>query len=80
MGIKGRFFNKLEFKYRNSKATVKLLTKLSASIKIFFGTEQGHPTSPELFKCYINDLSEQLYNMDDVNVPVLNDVRISHLL
>ena len=36
--------------------------------------------SPELFKCYINDLSEQLNNMDDVDVPVLNNVRISHLL
>ena len=35
---------------------------------------------PELFKCYINDLSEQLNNMDDVDVPVLNNVRISHLL
>ena len=80
MGIKGRFFNCLEFMYRNSKAKVKLLTKLSASIKILCGTEQGHPMSPELFKCYINDLSEQLNNMDDVDVPVLNNVRISHLL
>ena len=57
MGIKGRFFNCLEFIYRNSKAKVKLLTKLSASIKILCGTEQGHSMSPELFKCYINDLS-----------------------
>ena len=40
----------------------------------------GHPMSPELFKCYINDLSKQLNNMDDVDVPVLNNVRISHLL
>ena len=66
--------------YRNSKAKVKLLTKLSASIKILCGTEQGHPMSPELFKCYINDLSEQLNNMYDVDVPILNNVRISHLL
>ena len=36
--------------------------------------------SPELFKCYINDLSEQLNNMDGVEVPVINNVRISHLL
>ena len=36
--------------------------------------------SPELFKCHIHDLSEQLNNMDDVDVPVLNGVRISHLL
>ena len=80
MGIKGRFFNCLEFMYRNSKAKVKLLTNLSASIKILRGTEQGHPMSPELSKCYINDISEQLNNMDDVDVPVLNNVRISHLL
>ena len=80
MGIKGRFFNCLEFMYSNSKAKVKLLTKLSASIKILCDTKQGHPMSPELFKCYINDLSEQLNNMDDVDVPVLNNVRISHLL
>ena len=68
MGIKGRFFNCLEFMYRNSKAKVKLLTKLSASIEIICGTEQGHSMSLELFKCYINDLSEQLNNMDDVDV------------
>ena len=36
--------------------------------------------SPESLKCYINDFSEQLNNMDDVDVPVLNDVRIPHLL
>ena len=66
--------------YRNSTAKVKLLTKLSASIGIICGTEQGHSMSPELFKCYINDLSEQLSNMDDVDVPVLNDVSFSHLL
>ena len=66
--------------YLNSKAKVKLLTILSASIKIVCGTEQGHPMSPELFKCYINDLSEQLNNMDYLDVPVLNDLRISHLL
>ena len=66
--------------YRNSKAKVKLLKKLSASIEIICGTEQGHPMSLELFKCYTNDLSEQLNNIDDVDVPVLNDVRISHLL
>ena len=69
MGIKERFFACLEFMYPNSKAKVKRLTKLSASIGILCGTEQGH-LSPELFKCYINDLSEQLNNMYDVDVPV----------
>ena len=36
--------------------------------------------SPELFKCYTNDLSENLNNMQDLDVSVLNEVRISHLL
>ena len=80
MGIKGRLFNCLKFMYRKLKARVKLLKKLCVSIKTLCDTEQGHPMSPELFKCYINDLSEQLNNMDDVDVSVLNNVRISHLL
>ena len=80
MGIRGRFFNCLEFMYQNSTAKVKLLKKLSESIEILCGTEQGHPMSPELFKCYINDLSEQLNSMADIDVPLLNNTKISHLL
>ena len=80
MGIRGRFFHCLEFMYQNSSAKVKLLKKLSSKIKILCGTEQGHPMSPELFKCYINDLSEQLNNLDGINAPLLNNVSIPHLL
>jgi hypothetical protein len=36
--------------------------------------------SPELFKIYLLEVSEDINNiMEDLNVPVLNDVYISHL-
>ena len=65
--------------YANSSAKVKLLNKLSEKIDILCGTEQGHPMSPELFKCFINDLSEQLNSLD-VAVPILDGKEVSHLL
>ena len=66
--------------YSNSTAKIKLLNKLSNKIDVLCGTEQGHPMSPELFKCYINDLSEKLNTTEGINVPVLDEVKISHLL
>ena len=39
-------------------------------------TEQGHPMSPELFKCFINDLWQQLISL---SVPVLDGAEIWHL-
>ena len=66
--------------YKNSSARVKLLNKLSEKIDILCGTEQGHPMSPELFKCFVNDLSEQLNNMSGISVPVLDaQVRICRI-
>ena len=47
---------------------------------VLCGTEQGHPMSPELFKCYVNDLSEELNTIEGINGPVLDEVKISHLL
>jgi hypothetical protein len=79
-GIQGKFFNCLSHMYSNSSAKIKLLNKLSKKIDILTGTEQGHPMSPELFKCYIHELSEILNGMGDVNVPLLNGIKISHLL
>ena len=46
--------------YSYSSARVKFLNKLSDRIDIMCATEQGHPIWTELFKCFINDLSEQL--------------------
>jgi hypothetical protein len=79
-GIRGRFFKCLEHMYSNSNAKVKLLNKLSRKIDILTGTEQGHPMSPELFKCFIHELSEILNRMDDIMVPHLNQVKVTHLL
>ena len=58
---------------------IKLIQKLSKKIDVLIGTEQGHPMSPEFFKIYIHDLSE---NLNDISgsVPLLSDHRISHLL
>ena len=81
LGVQGRFFRCLDYMYKNSSARVKLLSKLSEKIDIHCGTEQGHPMSPELFKCFINDLSEKLNTIhDDISVPVLDGVNVSHLL
>ena len=48
---------------------------------ILVGNEQGHLMSPELFKCYISDLSIELNEeLKQMNVPMLNGNNISHLL
>ena len=80
LGIQGKFFNCLQDMYTNSAAKIKLLNKLSEEIDVLCGTEQGHPMSPELFKCFVHQLSEELNNLDDVEVPVLNSEYITHLL
>ena len=36
--------------------------------------------SPELFKCFVHELSEQLNRLEGVDVPILNSERITHLL
>jgi exonuclease III len=81
LGIGGRFFNCMHHMYLNSKAKIKLLGKLSHIIDVLIGTEQGHPMSPELFKCYLIGLSEDLNsNLSDLDLLDLNGMIISHLL
>ena len=80
MGIQGRFFGCLEYMYTHSSAKIKLLNKLSEKIDVLCGTEQGHPMSPELFKCFVHQLSEDLNSLKDVAVPILNENEITHLL
>ena len=80
LGIKGNFFKCMNFMYSHSTAKIKLLKKVSRAITISTGTEQGHPMSPELFKCYLHALSEELNDACDPRVPVLNGKRVSHLL
>ena len=74
MGIRGRFFCCLEEMYKGSTANIKLLNKMSEKIELLSGTEQGHPMSPELFKCFIHQLSVELNNVTDNMVPELNSV------
>ena len=66
--------------YSNSAAKIKLLNKLSEKIYVSYGTEQGHPMSPELFKCFVHSISGELNDLDEMKVPVLNSVRITQLL
>ncbi len=80
MGISGNFFACLKHMYENSKTRIKLIQKLSKSIDVTIGTEQGHPLSPELFKMFIHDLSVNLAELGDISVPHLNEFPISHLL
>ena len=50
--------------YRNSSARLKLIGKISEKLDVLVGTEQGNPMSPELFKIYLLDLSDDL-NLHD---------------
>jgi hypothetical protein len=66
--------------YRNFKAKIKLLNKLSKAIDVNVRTKQGHPMSPELFKIFLLDLSEELNDVYSISVPQLNGAYISNLL
>lgn len=66
--------------YSSSTAKMKLLNKLSDEIDLICGNEQGNPMSPELFKCFIHQLSLDLNNCTDANTPELNSVQVTHML
>ena len=66
--------------YSNSTTRIKLIRKLSEAIDVEVGTEQGHPMSPELFKIFILHLSEQLDSDPNLQLPELDDFKVSHLL
>ena len=76
-GVTGNFYKTLRNMYSNSFAYIKLSGHISKRIKILKGTEQGHPLSPDLFKVFLTDLSPQL---EFPNCPVLDKVKVSHLL
>ena len=80
IGIAGNFFQCLNYMYSHSSTRIKLIKKLSAAIDVTVGTEQGHPMSPELFKLFIHDLSAKLEEIDELNLPLLNGFKVSHLL
>ena len=80
MGISGRFFACLKNMYSNSKTRIKLIQRLSKTIDVTIGTEQGHPLSPELFKMFVHDLSTKLEELDNISLPNLNGFPVSHLL
>ena len=66
--------------YKNSSTKVKLLNKLSDKIDVMCGTEQGHPMSPELFKCFIHELSKDINAIEGTKVPLLGTIKVTHLL
>jgi hypothetical protein len=61
--------------YTNSSAKIKLLNKLSEKIDFKCGMEQGHQMSPELFKCFVHTLSEDLNSLQNTDIPLLNSQR-----
>ena len=80
LGVSGRLFACMKYMYSHSQAKIKLFNKISDAMDVLIGTEQGHPMSPELFKCYLLDLSADLDSITDDNIPELNGVLLSHLL
>ena len=79
LGVDGNFLKCLSYMYTHSCASVKMVKKLSDTFDVLAGTEQGHPMSPELFKIYIHELSIRLNSLSDINVPLLNNVPVTHL-
>ena len=53
---------------------------MSNLIDVKIGTEQGHPMSPELFKMFLYDFSTEIELLLGIEIPNLNDYKISHLL
>ena len=80
LGIRGKFFGCLKYMYSNSKAKIKLINKVSESMEVLTGTEQGHPMSPELFKCYLLELSEDLNKTANVESPELHSARLRMMI
>ena len=62
LGIERRFLECIKHMFSNSNAEIKLLGKLSEALEVTVGSEQGHPMSPELFKIFLLDLSDELNN------------------
>ena len=79
MELGGSFWNLSAICTATPQPRSNLLTDSYEVIDILVGTEQGHPMSPEMFKVYIHELSE-LLEAAGVDVPMLNDVLVSHLL
>jgi exonuclease III len=77
IGLSGNVYNVIKDMYCNSTCQLKLDGKLSESIRVKKGTEQGHTLSPELFKTFLQDLSPLL---ELGNCPNLQNVILSHLL
>ena len=80
LGIRGNCFKCISHVYRNSSAKFKLIGKISERLEVLIGIEQGHPMSPELFKGYLLDLSNELNQYEQLQLPEFNELPISHLL
>jgi len=80
IGIAGNFFQCLNYMYSHSSTRIKLIKKLSAAIDVTVGTEQGHPMLSLIHKLFIHDLSAKLEEIDELNLPLLNGFKVSHLL
>ena len=77
LGVRDRYFECLNV--QELKAKIKHIRKLSESLDVLIGTEQGHPMSPELFKCYLFDLYKNLNNTLYVDAPMLDTERVTNI-
>ncbi len=77
IGIQGNFFDVIGDMYNKSTARLKIGKFLSKMFDVSKGTEQGHPMSPDLFKFFILDLSEQF--CIEGSYPELVDSIVNHL-
>ena len=78
-GCGGRFFACLKNMYNNSKSWIKLIQRLSKTIDVTIGTEQGHPC-PLCFKdVWPRDLWTKLAELDNISSPNLHGFSVSQL-
>jgi hypothetical protein len=80
IGISGNIYSLLKDMYINKgmKLHVKSAEKLSQHFTSNIGVNQGDPCSPNLFKIFINDISNYIKTCD--KAPNLNNVPVSYLL
>ena len=79
MGINTTLRKTIKEYYSNRNARLKVGEHLTDEFGVDTGVIQGEPPSPELFKIFIQDLSDNL-DRDAINSPSLNGIPTSHLL
>ena len=78
-GVTGRFLEILHSMYSNDKSSAKMKNMLTPAFQCHTGVTQGCMLSPNPFKLYLSDLSEEL-KTKNLNDEELNELPLSCML